>query len=141
MEIPGNDWLRLGARVAQSPAGAGQRIGDWRVRPEQTAGIITITRKHNPLLIDKSDRGALQENDAFDTFKSIIVGVIHEFEFDRTKILNPLFIENKKEKERKKEREIQRRAEALADTIIEQRREVEESIYGKKGGLDLFQQK
>jgi signal transduction histidine kinase len=138
---PGNDWLRLGARVAQSPAGAGQRIGDWRVRPEQTAGIITITRKHNPLLIDKSDRGALQENDAFDTFKSIIVGVIHEFEFDRTKILNPLFIENKKEKERKKEREIQRRAEALADTIIEQRREVEESIYGKKGGLDLFQAK
>ena len=46
---PTNDWLKLGARVAQSPAGAGQRIGDWRVRPEQTAGIITITRKQNPL--------------------------------------------------------------------------------------------
>lgn len=138
---PTNDWLKLGARVAQSPAGAGQRIGDWRVRPEQTAGIITISRKNNPLLIDKSDRGALQENNAFDTFKTIIVGVIHEFEFDRTKMLNPLFIEHKKEIDRNKEREIQKRAEALADTIIEQRKKIEESIYGRKNGVDLFQAK
>lgn len=138
---PTNDWLKLGARVAQSPAGAGQRIGDWRVRPEQTAGIITISRKNNPLLIDKSDRGALQENNAFDTFKTIIVAVIHEFEFDRTKMLNPLFIEHKKEIERKKESEIQKRAEALADTIIEKRKEIEESIYGRKNSLDLFQAK
>lgn len=138
---PTNDWLKLGARVAQSPAGAGQRIGDWRVRPEQTAGIITISRKENPLLIDKSDRGALQENNAFDTFKTIIVGVIHEFEFDRTKMLNPLFIEHKKESERKKESEIQKRAEALANTIVERRKEIEESIYGSKSGLDLFQAK
>ncbi len=138
---PTNDWLKLGARVAQSPAGAGQRIGDWRVRPEQTAGIITISRKNNPLLIDKSDRGALQENNAFDTFKTIIVAVIHEFEFDRTKMLNPLFIEHKKEIDRKKEIEIQKRAEALADKIIDQRKKIEESIYGKKNGLDLFQAK
>ncbi|WP_242132607.1 sensor histidine kinase [Aestuariivivens marinum] len=138
---PTNDWLKLGARVAQSPAGAGQRIGDWRVRPEQTAGIITISRKSNPLLIDKSDRGALQENDAFDTFKKIIVAVIHEFEFDRTKILNPLFLKNKKDKEAKKEKEIQKRAEALADKIVEQRKKVEESIYGKKVSNDLFQEK
>lgn len=138
---PTNDWLKLGARVAQSPAGAGQRIGDWRVRPEQTAGIITISRKDNPLLIDKSDRGALQENNAFDTFKTIIVGVIHEFEFDRTKMLNPLFIEHKKEIERKKESEIQKRAEALANTIVERRKEIEESIYGSKSVIDLFQAK
>jgi signal transduction histidine kinase len=138
---PTNDWLKLGARVAQSPAGAGQRIGDWRVRPEQTAGIIAISRKNNPLLIDKSDRGALQENDALDTFKKIIIAVIHEFEFDRTKMLNPLFLNNKKEKEITKEKEIQKRAEALADKIIEKRKLVEESIYGKKGKADLFQEK
>jgi len=138
---PTNDWLKLGARVAQSPAGAGQRIGDWRVRPEQTAGIITISRMNNPLLIDKSDRGALQENDAFDTFKTIIVAVIHEFEFDRTKMLNPLFLENKKAKELKREKEIQKRAEALADKIVEKRKELEESIYGKIGKVDLFQEK
>lgn len=138
---PNNDWLKLGSRVAQSPAGAGQRIGDWRVRPEQTAGIITISRKSNPLLIDKSDRGALQENDAFDTFKSIIVGVIHEFEFDRSKVLNPLFVENKLEKERKKESEIQKRAEILAQTIIEERKIIEQSLYGQKSQDDLFQSK
>ncbi|RXG31922.1 ATP-binding protein [Leeuwenhoekiella marinoflava] len=138
---PTNDWLKLGARVAQSPAGAGQRIGDWRVRPEQTAGIITISRKNNPLLIDKSDRGALQENDAFDTFKKIIVEVIHEFEYDRTKMLNPIYLEQKKKAKEKKESEIQKRAEALADKIIEQRKKVEESIYGKKVKADLFEEK
>lgn len=138
---PTNDWLKLGARVAQSPAGGGQRIGDWRVRPEQTAGIITISRKNNPLLIDKSDRGALQENETLDTFKRIIIAVIHEFEFDRTKMLNPLFLKNKKEKEVKKEKEIQKRAEELADKIVEKRKLIEESIYGKKGKADLFQEK
>ncbi|PBI82678.1 sensory histidine kinase AtoS [Flavobacterium sp. ACN2] len=138
---PTNDWLKLGARVAQSPAGAGQRIGDWRVRPEQTAGIISISRKNNPLLIDKSDRGALQENDAFDTFKTIIVAVIHEFEFDRTKMLNPLFLRNQKEKEEKKEKEIQKRAEVLANKIVAERKKVEESIYGKNNKIDLFQAK
>ncbi|MEM7105023.1 MAG: sensor histidine kinase [Bacteroidota bacterium] len=138
---PTNDWLRLGVRVAQSPAGAGQRIGDWRVRPEQTAGIITISRKTNPLLIDKSDRGALQENDAFETFKNIIVAVIHEFEVDRSKVLNPLFLKNKRDKEQKREKEIQRRAEELATEIIEKRKKVEESIYGEKVTKGLFEEK
>lgn len=138
---PTNDWLRLGARVAQSPAGAGQRIGDWRVRPEQTAGIITISRMNNPLLIDKSDRGSLQENDSFETFKRIIVGVIHEFEIDRTKILNPIFLYNKKVKEKQREKELQKRAEALADKIVAERRKVDELIYGKSREIDLFQEK
>ncbi len=137
---PTNDWLKLGARVAQSPAGAGQRVGDWRVRPEQTAGIITISRKTNPLLVDKSDRGALQENDAFDTFKRIIVGVIHEFELDRTKILNPYYLFFKKEKARAKEKEIQERAEKLAEQMVEERKNVEERMYGKRK-VDLFQEK
>ena len=138
---PTNDWLKLGQRVAQSPAGAGQRVGDWRVRPEQTAGIITISRKTNPLLIDKSDRGALQENDAFDTFKTIITGVIHEFEFDRTKILNQIFIELQKEKKKKEEKEINRRAEELAKKIVADTKKVDEELFGKSKRIDLFRQK
>lgn len=137
---PNNDWLRLGARVAQSPAGAGQRIGDWRVRPEQTAGIITISRKSNPLLIDKSDRGALQENDTFEIFKNIIISVIHEFEYDRTKILNPYYKHSVLQKEKAKEIEIQTRAEELANTIIAERKKVEEEILGTRVN-DLFQEK
>jgi len=138
----GNDWLKLGARVAQSPAGAGQRIGDWRVRPEQTAGIITISRKINPLLKDKSDRGALQENNSFETFKNIIIGVIHEFELDRTKILNPYFLYKKEVAERIQEELIQIRAEELADKIIGERKKAEQKYYGKKfNEIDLFKQK
>lgn len=138
---PTNDWLKLGSRRAKSPAGAGQRVGDWRVGPDSTAGIISISRKTNLLLLDKSDRGALQENDAFDTFKKIIIGVIHEFEYDRSKILNPFHIYNKEEKEKEKEREIQERAEKLADEIVANRKKVEEQIYGKSAHVNLFQQK
>jgi len=138
---PTNDWLKLGARRATSPAGVGQRIGDWRVGSESTAGIITISRKTNPLLVDKSDRGSLQENDSFELFKRVIIGVIHQFEFDRTKIFNPFYKYFKKEKEAGKEAEIQRRAEKLASEIIEKRKEVDEKVYGKKkGSVDLFQQ-
>lgn len=135
---PTNDWLKLGARVAQSPAGAGQRIGDWRVRPEQTAGIITISRKTNPLLIDKSDRGALQENNAFQTFKAIIVGIIHEFELDRTKVLNPLYKHFKQVKREKRDAEIEKRAIEIANKIVEDRKKIENSVYGNKPKNDLF---
>ncbi|MBB6681440.1 ATP-binding protein [Aequorivita sp. 609] len=138
---PNNDWLRLGVRATASPASAGQRIGDWRVRPESTAGIVTISRLTNPLLIDKSDRGALQENEAFDTFKFIITELINEFEVDRSKMLHPLFLVNQKKKKQEKEKEINRRAEELANKIVEQRKKVEESIYGKTGKIDLFQEK
>lgn len=129
---PTNDWLRLGARVAQSPASAGQRIGDWRVRPEQTAGIITISRKSNPLLIDKSDRGALQENEAFETFKNIIISVIHEFESDRSKILNVFYKYSIIQKKIQQDLLIQSKAEELADKIVEERKLVEEKLLGDK---------
>lgn len=138
---PTNDWLKLGQRVAQSPAGAGQRVGDWRVRPEQTAGIISISRKTNPLLIDKSDRGSLQENETFDAFKNIIVGVIREFEFDRTKILNQIFIELEKEKKNKEEKDIAKRVEELANKLVEDRKKIEEDLYGKNNKIDLFKSK
>ncbi len=83
-------------------------------------------------MIDKSDRGALQENDAFDTFKTIITGVIHEFEFDRTKIfLNEIFIELQKEKKKKEEKEINRRAEELAKKIVADQKKLMKS-YSEK---------
>lgn len=117
---PKNDWLGLGFRAAKSPAGAGQRIGDWRVNNESLAGIITISRNKNPLLVDKSDRGGLQENDAFDLFKNIIIAIIHEFEVDRSRILNPIYLYNKQEEQKKKEQEINLKAQELASKIIEE---------------------
>lgn len=119
---PKNDWLGLGFRAAKSPAGAGQRIGDWRVNNENIAGIITISRKANPLLEDKSDRGGLQENEVFEAFKNIIIGIIHEFEVDRSRVLNPIYLFNQQEKKRKQAEEIQKQAEALAKKIIEEQK-------------------
>lgn len=119
---PKNDWLGLGFRAAKSPAGAGQRIGDWRVNNESVAGIITISRKDNPLLEDKSDRGGLQENDTFNIFKNIIIAIIHEFEIDRSRILNPIYLFNQQKKKEEQEKEIQRQAEVLARKIIEEQR-------------------
>lgn len=138
----GNDWLSLGARRAKSPAGAGQRIGDWRVGPESTAGTITISRKTNPLLVDKSDRGALQENNAFNTFKKIITGLIHEFEIDRTKTLNPYYLYKKEEAEKELEKKIHTRAVELAQKIADEQKKSDEKYYGKKPtSIDLFAQK
>lgn len=39
----GDDWLRLGERQAQSPGGAAQRLGGYRVRPNQVTGSIYIS--------------------------------------------------------------------------------------------------
>ncbi|MDM1071793.1 ATP-binding protein [Empedobacter brevis] len=119
---PKNDWLGLGFRAAKSPAGAGQRIGDWRVNNENVAGIITISRKANPLLEDKSDRGGLQENEVFETFKNIIIGIIHEFEVDRSRLLNPIYLFNQQKKKKEQEEEIQRQAEVIARRIIEEQK-------------------
>lgn len=123
---PKNDWLGLGFRAAKSPAGPGQRIGDWRVNNESVAGIISISRKNNPLLEDKSDRGGLQENDTFELFKNILIGIIHEFEVDRSRILNPIYLFNKQEDEKKQEEEIQKKAEELALKIIEESKSANE---------------
>lgn len=129
---PKNDWLGLGFRAAKSPAGAGQRIGDWRVNNESVAGIITISRKNNPLLEDKSDRGGIQENDSFNTFKNIIIAVIHEFEVDRSRILNPIYLFNQQKRKEEQEKEIQKQAEALAKKIIEEQKRNPESDENKE---------
>lgn len=39
----GQDWLKLGERQSQSPGGAGQRLGGYRIRPNQIAGTINIS--------------------------------------------------------------------------------------------------
>lgn len=132
----GDDWLELGTRQASSPASAGQRIGDWKVRSKQIAGIIDISRIHNPEIIDKSDRSALVENDTFQTFKNIIVGILNEFEIDRSKILNPFFIKAKIEEEEEKERKLKKQAEELARKIVEQQN-LEHQSGGNTNSIQL----
>ncbi len=131
----GNDWLHLGERVVVSPAGPGQRIGDWRVRPNQIAGIISISRVENPYLLDKSDRGGLQENDFFGILQKFLKALISEFELDRSKILNQFYEDAVKRKDKERGDEIRKEAIKLADKIVLERQKVEHKIYGSKPNL------
>lgn len=83
----GNDWLDLGRRQAQSPGGAGQKLGGYRIRPNQIAGVVNISRINNPSFEDKSSREGIQENDAFALFKNLLLKIISVFELDRNYIM------------------------------------------------------
>ena len=83
----GNDWLGLGHRQAKSPGGVGQKIGGYRIRPNQIAGIVNISRLTNTAFEDKSSREGIQENDTFIVFKNILLQIISAFETDRNHIM------------------------------------------------------
>ena len=83
----GEDWLKLGARQAESPGGAGQRLGGYKIRPNQIAGTINISRLDNESFNDKSGREGIIENDVFELFKNVIKEIISTFEKDRNIIM------------------------------------------------------
>ena len=83
----GNDWLDLGRRQAQSPGGAGQKLGGYRIRPNQISGVVNISRLTNQAFEDKSSREGIQENDEFLLFKNLLIQIISVFEDDRNFIM------------------------------------------------------
>lgn len=83
------DWLFLGERQGQSPAGVGRK-GGWKVRPNQVSGFVKISRLMNKTLNDKSSREGLQENESLLLFQNILLSVIGVFELDRSTIANNL---------------------------------------------------
>jgi len=84
------DWLNLGIRVAGSPAAPSRPIGQWKVRANQVAGIINISRISNIKFEDKSSREGLQLNPEFELFRNIVIALISRFEFDRQTIIRNL---------------------------------------------------
>ncbi|WP_417398354.1 ATP-binding protein [Gimesia chilikensis] len=90
-EINGNslDWLGLGPRYASSPAGV-SRKGGYKVREYNLSGVVNISRVNNPFLRDKSSREGIVENQAFEIFKQLLIGIISEFEKDRSHIQSEL---------------------------------------------------
>lgn len=120
----GDDWLRLGERQAQSPGGAGQRLGGYRIRPNQIAGTIKISRLYNTSFQDKSGREGLIENDGFELFKNIIKEIISLFERDRNVImynLSELYKKNNDDAEKLK------RAKEAAERIRKKKEEIKGS--------------
>ncbi len=119
------DWLGLGARKAQSPAGIAKKGGGYRVNPDNIAGGIKISRLTNVDFEDKSSREGLQENKTFLIFKKIIAEIIAIFEKDRAYIARAM---NKYYEDKYSEIEDKEKAEALAKKIIEEN----EKIRGEK---------
>jgi len=88
------DWLMLGERFSQNPAGFARRGS--RVRPNQVAGAIKFSRIDNPFLDDQSNREGIPTSETFEVFKNLILGIIKVQEDDRSTIgynLNKLYDE------------------------------------------------
>lgn len=80
------DWLGLGLRQSSSPAGFGKENGGYKVRPENIAGAIKISRLTNLEFEDKSSRDGLQDTKTFQVFRRLIISIIAKFEEDRASI-------------------------------------------------------
>lgn len=118
----GEDWLKLGERQAKSPGGAGQKLGGYRIRPNQIAGTVSISRIHNLSFQDKSGREGIRENEVFDLFKNILLEIISLFEKDRNTIMFHL---SELHKKRNKEAEEKRKAQEEADKVNNEEETVE----------------
>lgn len=106
--VPGTDtfdWLGLDARRAKNPAGISHPGGGWHVRNNQSQGTILISRVQNAVLLDKSSREGIIENEYFSILKNVIVGLIAVFEKDRAYIGRAikLYSDEVNEKQRTKE--------------------------------------
>ncbi|MCP4352985.1 MAG: GHKL domain-containing protein [Desulfobacterales bacterium] len=108
----GQDWLGLGERQVQSP---GSKLGGYRVGPNQISGIIKISRIANAIFQDKSGREGIQENEAFELFRNVLIEIISEFERDRNIIMFSL---SELTKKRFKDEEEKRKAQEEADRIL-----------------------
>lgn len=111
------DWLGLGMRKNNSPAGIAKKQGGYRVEAENIAGTILISRISNIDFDDKSSREGLQENKTFSVFKQLIISVIKIFEEDRSLIARELVADDEDRNGAARDRE---RAEELANKIIAQ---------------------
>ncbi|MDY0103352.1 MAG: ATP-binding protein [Lentimicrobium sp.] len=122
----GDDWLRLGERQAQSPGGAGQRLGGYKIGPNQIAGTVKISRIHNTYFQDKSGREGIIENNEFELFKNILLEIIGLFEKDRNIIMHNLFkLYNDRKDEEAKIKKAKEDAERLKKEKEEEKKEVE----------------
>jgi signal transduction histidine kinase len=114
------DWLGLGSRKAQSPAGIAKEEGGWRVEPENVSGAIKISRLTNVNFEDKSSREGLQENKIFLIFKGILTKLIQVFEEDRAYVARAM---DKYYSEKHADRINKEQAEKLAKSILERNRQ------------------
>lgn len=129
----GQDWLGLGVRQAKSPGGPGQKLGGYRIGPNQIAGTVKISRVFNPNFQDKSGREGIQENEAFELFKNLLVEIISVFERDRNVIMYNL---SELAKKRFKDEEEKRRAKEEADRILNQQNQEDQGNIANEANIN-----
>lgn len=146
----GNDWLDLGRRQAQSPGGAGQKIGGYRIRPNQISGVVNISRLTNTSFEDKSSREGIQENDEFQLFRNLLIQIIAVFEEDRNYIMFNLSDQFRKEHPNTmKAKDIAKEAMSLSRegqseealklrTLAESYQSLEEELDAKEAELSMI---
>lgn len=146
----GNDWLDLGRRQAQSPGGAGQKLGGYRIRPNQISGVVNISRLTNKAFEDKSSREGIQENDEFQVFKNLLIQIISVFEEDRNYVMYNLADQYRIEhpvtikardiaKEAMSEKGVGQSEEALKlRTLAESYHSLEEELDAKEAELSMI---
>ena len=122
------DWLMLGERADKSPAAPSHKSGAWRVRPNQIAGSINISRVNNLYFEDKSSREGIQENIQFILLKKIILRLLSYLEKDRQKVMRGLsdYFHNNDENEIDKEK-----GKEIAKKIIKEKKLEDENVKQK----------
>lgn len=129
----GQDWLGLGKRQAESPGGPGQKMGGFRIGPNQVAGTVNISRIANASFQDKSGREGIQENEVFELFKNILVELIALFEHDRNVVMFNL---SELAKKRNKAEEAKRKAREETERILKEKEERENNANGDTSSED-----
>lgn len=124
------DWLGLGARKAQNPAGIARKGGGYRVEPENVAGLIKISRLTNAVFEDKSSREGLQENKTFKVLQELIKGIISIFEEDRSLIAQELDADDRERNEEGRKRE--EAENIVADVLKRSNGNVDTSSYNEE---------
>lgn len=123
------DWLGLGLRQSSSPAGVAKDTSGYKVRPENIAGAIKISRLTNLEFEDKSSRDGLQETKTFKVFKNLIISIIAKFEEDRSSIAKELSAYSKKNSA--EDSRVDGQTESLARQIIDRERERDGRIWSE----------
>lgn len=124
------DWLGLGNRKANSPAGVAKEGGGYRVEPENVAGAIKISRLTNVNFEDKSSREGLQDNKTFQIFKRLLASIINVFEEDRSYIAREMATYDNLKYGPERD---QKAADELAKRILEQSRKKKQQESESKG--------
>lgn len=96
------DWLRLDARKSTNPVAVSDKSEQWHVSNSQGQGTVLISRVMNEVILDKSSREGIIENEYFSALCDILREIIGLFEKDRAYIARTIRIYTEEKEGREK---------------------------------------